>query len=253
MFKRYIEKQIDKILTAHMETRRVDLPSGFYPLGQFKNGARQVVTFPWGAGTRTIVVQTLPAAMTAEIEKCAVVEIENAKNKKPASDDWINLCEKTVKAAMVNPTYEEMEEAICAELPTVAEGRAAFRRLEKIYTELAAKNKTTIEKIGSLIGQEKWDEFAELSQRYGCLCPGNFITALTFWEIGWGQTDAQSITVEQLAEAYSLAKMYGQTPHEIIGKSGRFLEGTEREIDIKAFQAHEKMKKKEPPKTRGKK
>lgn len=242
MFGPYIRGKIDEILARQMEVRRTDLPSGYHPASAIRNACRRAVSVPWQGVPVTVLLRTLGAGETPEVDLIKIGGEVKAGDRQ-AKNDWINIASDVTRKALVSPSYDEILEIYFAENPEIKEGHESFRRLEREYTLLAAERKTKLENMGAVIGAKRWDEFCALSERYDCMLPPDFISSIAAWVFCADATDASAVTEEQLAEAYALARHYRRDPADYI--PGVFIERTRREINVKALMAWEK---KHPPK-----
>ncbi|MDR1398657.1 MAG: hypothetical protein LBJ41_01865 [Treponema sp.] len=242
MLKAYIKKKVDQYLSELWTIRKSELPSGFYPLEQFYNGARRVVTLPWGSEYRTLIIRTLGAGEAPDIN--TIIKISNKKDKTESDlDTIINIGEDCAKKSFVNPTYEEIKKALTDADPVLKEGMKSFTRIENEIKDLAAKNGVTFPVAGRSLGNKRWEEFCSISRIYGCLLPINTINALLWWQVGSGVTDAESVTEDKLLEAYYLSQRFHGRPSDYI--HGCFVEQTRLEIDIKAAELYVRHSKRE--------
>ena len=242
MFRRYIEDQIDKILASRMEVRRSELPSGYHPAQAIRDACRRVVSVPWQGTPVTVVLRTLGAGETPDVDLLKIGGEIKAGNG-AARNDWINIASDVSKKALVNPTYEEIQDFCFEENPKIKEGYESFLRLEREFSLLAEERKVRMENLGGIIGSKRWNDFCALSERYGCMMPDDFISSIAAWVFCVDATDIKTVTEEQLVEAYALAKHYAKEPADFV--PGIFIERTRREINVRALTAWER---KRPPK-----
>jgi len=238
-------EEFEKKYVELFETRKPALPAGFHPLSSFYGGEQNVVTVPWGASRRVLVLQTPGAGVTCGIQQ--FIDVENNKPKVEDAAEFVNWAEKVVKAAMYAPSYEEYEELKCRELPKFAEGLAAHRRMEAKYKNLAKTKKCELKDVGQFVDAERWEHFVQNSQVYGCILPYNAIMAITLWAQGSAVTDAKLVDEDMLENCYMMAKHYGKAPHEHCPLA--LLSGSENEFDAKALMVYNKRH----PQKKGKK
>jgi hypothetical protein len=256
MFSKLIAGKVEKYLGAKYKEERAVLPEGFQPIEKIRGAAFAWINLSWGNKIVKVKVRVIDAGERLAAEgathagqpRVSVLAKARKTCETKSRADWIeylNLLENYCKWALVNPTFNEIEQTVVGDNVTRKEARLGLEKL-KALRDAEADNRTR---------EGMTAEIEELELAVGYFMPLEFMQGIVFFCEGLDVGRECSVTEEELLEAYTLSQIYGNRASDNI--RGLFVDSHRLEMDVEAYNAwyrkYGKPKEKVPPVKRRKK
>ena len=232
MFNRW-KQRIEKAVNDEIERRfgpdeKPGPPSGYNPLDRIRGAMYHWMPVPFAGDIVWCKLRTLNAT---QIESCGDIGLIRSGGDDAAPPDkeviieLRNTQEALIKAALMSPTYEDIERMIYDEDHVIDEYRKELAELEAM---VESANDMTPEQRDELNA-----EMYRLKLYTGFVLPEDTFAYLTSWILGIDVSDIKKITREQLYRAAIMAKNGSDNPSDHI--SGIFTDRDRGEIDRAAW------------------
>lgn len=202
-------------------------PVGYHPLEVIRGALYHWVPVPFAGSVVWCKLRTLNRT---QMEACGSFALVALGEEKPDPDradliDMRNSQEALVKASLMEPTYEQLEELIYGEDHIMARNRAELDELE----DMADK----AEEMPSQERAEIDEEIHRLRLMTAFILPEDTFGFVTAWALGVDVSDIKKLSRDQLYSAAVLANSGKDNPSDHL--SGIFTDRDREEINVTAW------------------